>query len=465
MTLVNHQDQDQDHQDRSTPDLDHARRSSLWGRRDLLKWGPGALAAGGAWPLAGAIAAGPEPAPAPPDPPESGLRVNAADFGTIGDGTTDNAAAIVRAMDRLTAQGGGIVEIPAGTYALASPLPLPDQIHVRGQGPGATVLKSLGNFPVFREIRDGQTPMRAAVSDMIIVGGGKSNPDAHGIVTRFSNRSRFENLSFRSCRHALDIAHAWQLFCINLSVEGAGADQNHVGWWMHETDLQYIDNAVQAVNCNVQGVEKYGFRLVNFQGSKFVNCEACGVMEHGWYLGDPASGDTKVCWGVFANCLADSTRSDGWRIVRGQATDLKEIQLANCWAGNTGGHGVRIEGGEGLVLSNWLIIEPFQCGLQLEHCSRTTFSSGSIREFNRTGEGYAGINLVHSSHNIIAHNHCHSSHRDSGGGRGVDENGDSDANLVIGNQLSGFLQRGGRSRFDQNVSTDPEPPPPPAAGS
>ncbi len=174
--------------------------------------------------------------------------------------------------------------------------------------------------------------------------------------------------------------------CTNLSVEGEGDDQNYVGWWMHETDLKHIDNAVQAVNCNVQSVEKYGFRLINFQGSKFVNCEAGGTMDHGWYLGDPTRGDTKVCWGVFSNCLADSTRSDGWRISKGNATDLKKNQFSNCWAGNTGGHGVRVQGADGMVFSNWLIIEPHQCGIELDSCSRISCSSNSIRQFNQSGQ-------------------------------------------------------------------------------
>jgi hypothetical protein len=239
--------------------------------------------------------------------------------------------------------------------------------------------------------------------------------------------------------------------CTNLSVEGEGDDQNYVGWWMHETDLKHIDNAVQAVNCNVQSVEKYGFRLINFQGSKFVNCEAGGTMDHGWYLGDPTRGDTKVCWGVFSNCLADSTRSDGWRISKGNATDLKENQFSNCCAGNTGGHGVRVQGADGMVFSNWLIIEPHQCGIELDSCSRISCSSNSIRQFNKSGRGFAGINLANSSQNILSSNHCYSTIDAEVPGRGIDENGSSDWNIVTSNNVCGAQKLGENSVFENNV--------------
>ena len=414
------------------------------GRRNLLKWTPGAI-------TAGLLMSPGKVSAADDDSMKRAGLINVRDFGGIGDGKADDAPAIRRALDFAFKNGAGRVWVPAGNYALGGALPLLDGVHIWGDGPEATQLQSMGDFPVFQEIRQATNPAKGAVTDMRIVGGGKSLPNAHGIEIHFSNRYRLENLSFRRCRYGLSIAHAWQMFCVNLSVEGAGDDQNHVGWWMHETDLTHIDNAVQAVNCNVQGVEKYGFRLIHFQGSKFVNCEAAGVMEHGWYLGDPETGNTKVCWGVFSNCLADSTRSDGWRISKGKATDLKEIQLSNCWAGNTGGHGVRVQGADGIVFSNWLIIEPHQCGIELEDCRRVSFCSSSVRQFNKSGQGFAGINLVNSSHTIVAHNQCDSLEDKEIAGCGIAENGDSDSNLVTSNNVCGVQKRGGKSLFENNI--------------
>lgn len=380
------------------------------------------------------------------------LSVNIEDFGADRKGKTDSYCAIMAAIDFAVNRNIGLVRIPGGTFVISSSLPLRDAVFIKGNGMNRTTLKSLGNFPVFKEIRTPQNPIKSGVSDMNIVGGGKANSNAHGIVTEHSNRSRFENLSFRSCRHALDITHSWQMFCINVHVEGKGTDQNYIGWYMHETEQDgLIDNAVQAVNCYVQEVEKFGFRLINFQGSKFVNCEAAGEMECGWYLGDPTKGDTKISWGHFTNCLADSTMSDGWRIIKGRARDLKEIQFSNCWSGNTKGHGVHIQGADGIAMSNWLIIEPHQCGINLENSNRVAITSCSIREFNKSGGGYAGINILNSSQNIISSNHCYSNQGGGGGGRGVDENGNSNFNIVTSNNLSGSLKRGENSIFANNI--------------
>lgn len=48
--------------------------------------------------------------------PVFAANYNVKDFGAIGDGTTENAAAIQKAIDTAAAHGGGIVQVPAGVY-------------------------------------------------------------------------------------------------------------------------------------------------------------------------------------------------------------------------------------------------------------------------------------------------------------------------------------------------------------
>lgn len=54
----------------------------------------------------------------------------------------DSAATINAAIAAQQAKGGGIVELPAGTYTVRSPVVLKTGIHLRGAGLGITVLKA-----------------------------------------------------------------------------------------------------------------------------------------------------------------------------------------------------------------------------------------------------------------------------------------------------------------------------------
>lgn len=85
--------------------------------------------------------------------------VNVKDFGAVGDGVTDDTAAIQNAIDYATANGGGTVFIPAGVYGIdgeKGPFPIFDPSHgggiallenVRliGSGIGITTLKNISN--------------------------------------------------------------------------------------------------------------------------------------------------------------------------------------------------------------------------------------------------------------------------------------------------------------------------------
>jgi hypothetical protein len=71
-----------------------------------------------------------------------GSAVNVRDFGAVGDGVTDDTAAIQAALD----SGAGIVKIPTGTY-LTGALSISNGLNptIAGDGPKNTVLKANGN--------------------------------------------------------------------------------------------------------------------------------------------------------------------------------------------------------------------------------------------------------------------------------------------------------------------------------
>jgi hypothetical protein len=62
-------------------------------------------------------------------------------YGAVGDGTTDDTDAIQEAVDALGAAGGGELIFPAGTFVSGPIEFILDNVHVRGAGAGATILK------------------------------------------------------------------------------------------------------------------------------------------------------------------------------------------------------------------------------------------------------------------------------------------------------------------------------------
>jgi len=56
------------------------------------------------------------------------------EFGAIGDGATDDTAAIQRAIDAVSENGGGIVHVPIGNYLIYDTLNVPSGITLRGEG-------------------------------------------------------------------------------------------------------------------------------------------------------------------------------------------------------------------------------------------------------------------------------------------------------------------------------------------
>lgn len=74
------------------------------------------------------------------------LVFNVKDYGAVGDGVTDDTAAIQAAVDAATAALGGVVLLTAGTYNLANPVTIGTNVTVRGN---SAIVKITTNQPGF----------------------------------------------------------------------------------------------------------------------------------------------------------------------------------------------------------------------------------------------------------------------------------------------------------------------------
>ena len=97
----------------------------------------------------------------------AGSPVNVVDYGAVGDGVTDDTAAIQAAIDAMNTAGGGTVYLPAtgrdNAYKVTSSLTLEQSVHLVGAGSNNTIIQMDGDFDLIYMKRD------TVVSDLRII--------------------------------------------------------------------------------------------------------------------------------------------------------------------------------------------------------------------------------------------------------------------------------------------------------
>lgn len=355
------------------------------------------------------------------------------DYGADPTGINDSTAAIQAAID--AANNNQTIYLPAGAYKVTASIDLTghEGIRLAGAGQRATQIVSTADAPVIK-IAGSSTSVTnsTGVCDMTIRGSGNSNTSAHGVSFAWVNSCYLQNLVFFSCRHAMNFEHNFQTDVNNIRVYGTGADQSYIGVYMAETTLTHIDNAISANNINVQSVSGYGFRIINGQGSKFVNCEAGGnPMIHAWYIGDPTTGTTKCQWLHLSNCLGDSTVSATWLLRRGTASVLSQMQFDNCWAGN-GTQGFFIDACKNIVFNNCQAIGHAGSGITLNQSEQIVINGWNFMENNEDNDpAIADVQIQGGQYNIVADSTMESNPV----GKSLIESNATNSNTIYGNNL------------------------------
>ncbi|WP_296253673.1 glycosyl hydrolase family 28-related protein [Pseudomonas sp. UBA4194] len=94
---------------------------------------------------------------------------NASQFGAKGNGTSDDTAALQKAIDAAAAAGGGQVEMAAGTYLLSGAgLTMRDNVTLNGQGMGTTTLKLADGSGQAKALLNGATAQHTGASNLTL---------------------------------------------------------------------------------------------------------------------------------------------------------------------------------------------------------------------------------------------------------------------------------------------------------
>jgi len=366
-------------------------------------------------------------------------RANAkSDFGAAFDGTTIDTAAIQAGINALSAIGGGTLELPAGASKVGT-INLPENVTIEGQGRYATRLVATTglNAPLINRAGTISGVInRGGVANLAIVGSGKANTGMVGIKSVFTNRATYRDIDIFGCRIGHWFENVWQDVLDNIHVHGGGTDQSYIGFYGAPKDPTVgISNAVIANACVAQGVEYCGWRLENYDGSKFTSCEGMNG-DYGWLLGAPSTGTVACQFGHFVNCLGDTNAINNWRIEKGSANELVQAQFSNCWAGTTSsGASVYVGGASELQFSNWQVVGGQTHGFHFFQSSRISLTGANVRAWNKADAGNAGVYLQDSL--VISVTGAQLYTNTLGTGKGFIEAGTSNHNTLVGSNSSG----------------------------
>lgn len=121
-----------------------------------------------------------------------GAAVNVRDFGAVGDGVTDDTAAIQAAMNAVSAAGGGVVNMPSGQYVVSA-LTIPERVTLSSYDVRArNILALVGGFDFPR-------------ATIVVKSGSSANPFL--TINENSKNSEIHNIAIDATNAAGDVIH------------------------------------------------------------------------------------------------------------------------------------------------------------------------------------------------------------------------------------------------------------------
>lgn len=282
-------------------------------------------------------------------------------YGAVGNGVTDDAAAIQAAITAAQSAGGGTVFFPPGTYKLSVALSVnADGVILQGSGP-ATILQSASSTTDVVDFGDGVTTRsNLGIRSLRINNSGGQKTAGTGIKLNKCFKVWLSDLLIEQQYRAVHILNTTQVWFRDSDIRNTKENAVTI-----EADLSsgyetFLSNIV-ADNPNVSNS---GCGLA-WLGSEALLLSNCDFIRFNVGMNVNPGAGRECRFGFIAGGSFDTAGDNGVHITNTSTGNTVGLTFTNCWVGTATNYGVLMERqGSGIVQGvRWVGGKVFHNGL------------------------------------------------------------------------------------------------------
>jgi hypothetical protein len=318
--------------------------------------------------------------------------LNVKDFGAVGDGTTDDTAAIQAAITSAQTSGGRIVFLPNGSYKITSELLISNSgVYLQGEGAGVTkIVATFGNNNIVRFYKaaafspsgwGGNGFFYGGVSYMTLYSSAGTLTAGAAIAIDNVSEIDITSVNIKTTYVGVSILNTGFVRLNNIDVANVGLDAYRVDWTPNVllNNCSGFQDASAAQAC---------FHIVSGGGFHLTDCISSSY-NYG-LLVDPATSKF-VCNLIVNGCDFDNSQSCGIDIDGSNGGDIYALQFDSSRAGFGAGPGLAINGGDNINFSNFQSVKNTQYGILILSGSHIVFNDCQVLGNSSLGGTYDNV--------------------------------------------------------------------------